>query len=312
MNKADCPPENGWSSCDLVKAWIERKSWIKKEFAPSLPVFRLGHYSPAFRLGLELTPLALLCLLWLKVLGLLSLYNHVSQLYIYASLVAQMVKNPLAIQETQVWSLGWEDSSGEGNGNPLQYSCMVKPMDKGPCQATVHGVAKVRHNWATNTQTHIWKWSESHSAMSDSLWPHGLYSPRSSSEYWSILNLFPSRDFPNPRIESRSLTLKADSLPAEPPGKPPTPQHTHTHTHTYMYIYICVYIYISYWFWFSGEPDTKIIIPYLSHFLRSFILHQYVINCKYMHTHRKIGLIIITIFLGKKLKKNLEVYIFVD
>ena len=35
-------------------------------------------------------------------------------------------------------------SSGEGNGNPLQYSCLENPMDGGAWQATVHGVAKSR------------------------------------------------------------------------------------------------------------------------------------------------------------------------
>ena len=33
-------------------------------------------------------------------------------------------------------------SSGEGNGNPLQYSCLENPMDRGAWWATVHGVAK--------------------------------------------------------------------------------------------------------------------------------------------------------------------------
>ena len=33
-------------------------------------------------------------------------------------------------------------SSGEGNGNPLRYSCLENPMDRGACWATVHGVAK--------------------------------------------------------------------------------------------------------------------------------------------------------------------------
>ena len=33
-------------------------------------------------------------------------------------------------------------SPGEGNGYPLQYSCMENSMDRGACQATVHGVAK--------------------------------------------------------------------------------------------------------------------------------------------------------------------------
>ena len=33
-------------------------------------------------------------------------------------------------------------SSGEGNGNPLQYSCLENPMDRGVWWATVHGVSK--------------------------------------------------------------------------------------------------------------------------------------------------------------------------
>ena len=33
-------------------------------------------------------------------------------------------------------------SPGEGNGNPLQYSCLESPMDKGAWQTTVHVVAK--------------------------------------------------------------------------------------------------------------------------------------------------------------------------
>ena len=40
-------------------------------------------------------------------------------------------------------------SPGEGNGNPLQYSCLENPMDRGAWQATVHGVARVGHNLVT-------------------------------------------------------------------------------------------------------------------------------------------------------------------
>ena len=40
-------------------------------------------------------------------------------------------------------------SPGEGNGNPLQYSCLENPMDRGAWQATVHGFTRVRHNLAT-------------------------------------------------------------------------------------------------------------------------------------------------------------------
>ena len=38
--------------------------------------------------------------------------------------------------------LGSGRSAGEGNGNPLKYSCLEKSMDRGAWQATAHGVAK--------------------------------------------------------------------------------------------------------------------------------------------------------------------------
>ena len=53
-----------------------------------------------------------------------------------AFLVAQMVKHLPAMLETWVQSLGWEDLLGEGNGNPLQYSCLENPMDRGALWAT--------------------------------------------------------------------------------------------------------------------------------------------------------------------------------
>ena len=46
------------------------------------------------------------------------------------------------MQETQVQSLGQEDPPREGDGNPLQYSCLGKPMDRGAWQAVVYGVTK--------------------------------------------------------------------------------------------------------------------------------------------------------------------------
>ena len=42
--------------------------------------------------------------------------------------------------------LGWEDSTGERNGSPLQYSCLEYPMDRGTWWATVVGSQRVGHN----------------------------------------------------------------------------------------------------------------------------------------------------------------------
>ena len=99
-----------------------------------------------------------------------------------ASLVAQLVKNPPAMWETWIWSLGWDDplekgksthssmsfpcgsdgkesacnagdldsipgsgrSPGEGNGNPFEYSCLENPVGRGAWQSIVHGVAKTQ------------------------------------------------------------------------------------------------------------------------------------------------------------------------
>ena len=47
-----------------------------------------------------------------------------------------MAKHLPARQETWVQSLGQEDSFGEGNGNPLQNSCLENPMEGGIWQAT--------------------------------------------------------------------------------------------------------------------------------------------------------------------------------
>ena len=116
--------------------------------------------------------------------------------HFWASFVTQLVKNPPAMRETWVRSLGWEDpqgngkaphstlwpgefdglystwgpkesdtteqlslsfkcltnvicyhlcsKSGEGNGNPLQYSCLENAMDREAWRATVRGVAKTQ------------------------------------------------------------------------------------------------------------------------------------------------------------------------
>ena len=105
-----------------------------------------------------------------------------------SSLVTQTVKNPPAMQETGVQSPGQEDplevdmathssilawripwteepgglqslglerfgndweTNGEGNGTPLQYSCLENPMDGGAGRLQSMGSLRVGHDWAT-------------------------------------------------------------------------------------------------------------------------------------------------------------------
>ena len=50
---------------------------------------------------------------------------------------------------------------GEGNNNPLQYSCLGNPMDRGTWRATVHGVGKIqtrltKHSTHAHTHVHVY------------------------------------------------------------------------------------------------------------------------------------------------------------
>ena len=87
---------------------------------------------------------------------------------IWASLIAQLVKNLPAMQETQVQFLGSGRSPGEGNGNPFQYSCQENPMDRKAWQATGHGLARVGHDLVTKSPHFLPWWSSGHSI----LWSH--------------------------------------------------------------------------------------------------------------------------------------------
>ena len=53
-----------------------------------------------------------------------------------------VVKNPSANVGNAGLIPEWGRSYGEGNGNPLQYSCLENPMHRGAWRATVHGVTK--------------------------------------------------------------------------------------------------------------------------------------------------------------------------
>ena len=68
-----------------------------------------------------------------------------------------MVKNPPAKARDVKYLgsiIGSGRSPGEENGNPLQYSCLENPMDRGTWQATVHAVTE--SDTTEQLSTHIW------------------------------------------------------------------------------------------------------------------------------------------------------------
>ena len=69
--------------------------------------------------------------------------------YSWISLVAQMVKNPPAMQETWVWSLGWGDPLEKDMATHSSILAWRIHMDRRAWQAAAHGVQRVGLNWAT-------------------------------------------------------------------------------------------------------------------------------------------------------------------
>ena len=145
----------------------------------------------------------------------------------WASQVAPVVKNPPANvgDAKKLGSVpGWGRSPGEGNGNPLQYSCLENPMDGGAWRATVHGSHRVRHDWAriscyilvcVCTLSHVWLFATPWTVIHQAPLSMGILQAR-------ILycHALLQGDLPNPGIKPRSPSLQEDSLPSEPPGKP--------------------------------------------------------------------------------------------
>ena len=76
-----------------------------------------------------------------------------------ASLVAQMVKNTPAVLEIPGSTPGLGRYLGEGNGNPLQYTCLENSRDRGAWWATVHGVT----HGVAKSQTRLSNYEHFHS-----------------------------------------------------------------------------------------------------------------------------------------------------
>ena len=69
---------------------------------------------------------------------------------------------------------------GEGNGNPLQYSCLENPTDGGAWWAAVHGVAKSQQDWATSLSLFTFMhWRRK--------WQPCLENPRDGGAWWAAI-----------------------------------------------------------------------------------------------------------------------------
>ena len=93
-----------------------------------------------------------------------------------------VVRNPPASGGDSGSIPGSGRSPGEGNGNPLQYSCLENPMDRGASWATVHGSQRVRHDRATEHHHQT-----PHSGLALGLCPGPPLSPRHSSRHCMTL-----------------------------------------------------------------------------------------------------------------------------
>ena len=94
----------------------------------------------------------------------ISHLHYIQVKYSFASQVALVVKNlPASAGDTRDEGLipGWGRSPGGGNSNPLQYSCLENPMDKGTWWATVHSVTKSQ-TWPKRLIVHTRTHSRTH------------------------------------------------------------------------------------------------------------------------------------------------------
>ena len=104
-------------------------------------------------------------------------------------------------------------SPGGGQGNPLQYSCLQNPKDRGAWQATVHGITKsqILLKWLS-TYTYINSVQFNRSVVSDSLWPHGLQHtrlPRSSTTPGAYSNSHPLHQWCHETISSSVIPFSS-------------------------------------------------------------------------------------------------------
>ena len=78
-------------------------------------------------------------------------------------------------------------ADGEGNGTPLQYSCLENPMDGGAWKAEVHGVAEGRTRLSDFTFTFHFSLSCIGEGYGNPLWCSCLENPRDGASWWAAV-----------------------------------------------------------------------------------------------------------------------------
>ena len=110
---------------------------------------------------------------------------------LWGSLVAEMVKNPPAMQETQVWFLGWEDPLEKGMVTHSNILAWRTPWAEEPGGLQSIRRQRVRHNWGTNTHKLFISWIQSLSCvwLFATLWTAAHQASLSITNSQSLLKL---------------------------------------------------------------------------------------------------------------------------
>ena len=142
--------------CGLVIAFLPKSkhlliSWLQSPSAVNLEPNKIksvtvSTVSPSICHEV-MQPDAMIWVLW--VLSFKPAFS-LSSFTFGTSLLAEMVKGSAYNVGDLGLIPGLGRSPGEGNGNPLQYSCLENPMDGGAWWATVHGSQRVGHDWETS------------------------------------------------------------------------------------------------------------------------------------------------------------------
>ena len=99
----------------------------------------------------------------------------------WASLVAQTIKHLSAMQETQVWSLGWEDPLEKGMATHPSILALRIPWTEEPGRLQSLGSQRVGHGWATTIHKVRWLVRPTYIATCDQICEH-LYKTKGDRE----------------------------------------------------------------------------------------------------------------------------------